>query len=291
MSVPPEFIAVPVVIGVLFIASCAFNIYRRRHVVRYTAVSRQGLEDEYQRQLSLLDARLRAEVEKRKAEEEDKCKGKRIWFSRYVHNGRFKHWVLIVEDTKYELRRDEDGGNYKANVATWNIDLEKRAMAIAEKKKPDLDGYYIYLIGWTQKQPDQLKAICDNVMEEFGKYNIIFNNCQRFLKSFADRIISEEALDWPWFRENTKTEYQEAQAVKIATPEEIVAANKAANNAARSQHTNHMRHHHAHHGDHNQQMLNNQILMQNQINLQNQLNLQNQIQMQTLHHHYAHHHR
>ncbi|KAI1196297.1 hypothetical protein F5X97DRAFT_325578 [Nemania serpens] len=222
------FIAIPIVFVSLIILRGVYVLYRRRHTVKYSALSRKGLEEEYQREVAKKDARMKVEVEKRKAEEDDTTKGKQIWFSRYVQNGRFKHWVIVIEDNKYELRRDDSSGEYTANVASWTIDKEKRAAAIAERKMPDVDGYYICLVGWTKRQPQELKMICDEVMAEFGRYNIVWNNCQNFLQTFADRIISEKAMDWSWFRENTKTEYQEAQALKIPTPDEIIAANRAA---------------------------------------------------------------
>lgn len=73
-------------------------------------------------------------------------------------------------------------------------------------------------------------------MSRFGTYNVIWNNCQDFLQAFADRIISRRAEDWDWFREYTKTEYQEHQALKIPTPEAIITANRAWREAARCVH-------------------------------------------------------
>ncbi|KAI1162954.1 hypothetical protein F5B18DRAFT_359262 [Nemania serpens] len=281
------FIAIPIVFVSLIVLRGIYILYQRRHTVKYSAISRKGLEEEYQREVAKKDAWMKVEVEKRKAEEDDATKGKQIWFSRYVQNGRFKHWVVVVEDTKYELRRDDSSGKYMANVASWTIDKEKREAAIAERKMPDVDGYYICLIGWTIKQPQELKKICDKVMIEFGKYNIVWNNCQNFLQTFADRIISEKAIDWSWFRENTKTEYQEAQALKIPTPDEIIAANRAAaqqqlnaQNQQQIQHNLHAMSERIH--IQNQINLQNQIQMQNQqqIQLQNQIQMQNQIQLQ-----------
>ncbi|KAI1754884.1 hypothetical protein F4782DRAFT_528236 [Xylaria castorea] len=192
------FIAIPVVFVSLGVLSGIYRVYRRRHTVTYNAISRQGLKEEYQRQITQKDAWMRAEVEKRKAEEDDTAKGKQIC------------------------------GKYTSNVAPWKIDKEKREAAIAERKMPHVDGYYVCLVGWTKKQPRGLKKICDEVIPQFGKYNIVWNNCQDFLQTFADWTISEKALDWSWFRENTKTEYQEAQALMIPTPDEIIAANRAA---------------------------------------------------------------
>ncbi|KAI0182610.1 hypothetical protein EV127DRAFT_449180 [Xylaria flabelliformis] len=281
------YIAIPVVFVSLIILGGIYKAYRRRHTVTYSAISRKDLEEEYQRQVARKETQMRLEVEKRIAEEDDTAKGHRIWFSRYVQSGGFKHWVLIIEDTKYELRRDDSNGKYKANIASWTIDKEKREAAIAERKVPHVDGYYVCLIGWTKKAPQELKNICDEVIAQFGKYNIVWNNCQDFLQTFADRIISEKALDWSWFRENTKTEYQEAQALEIPTPDEIVAANRA---AAQQQLNAQNQHRIRHNLDamsqqiqlQNQIQLQVQLQVQQQIQMQNQIQIQNQIQMQTM---------
>ncbi|KAI0970403.1 hypothetical protein F4678DRAFT_436709 [Xylaria arbuscula] len=275
--------AIPIVFVLFIFLGGLYKFIRGRRRVTYTGRSRKALEKEYQRQVAKKEARLSVEVEKRKAQEEDTTKGKQIWFSRYVEYGRFKHWVLVIEDTKYELRRDDSSGKYTANVASCTIDKEKREAAIAEGKIPHVDGYYICLIGWTIKQPQELKQICDEVMAQFGKYNLVFNNCQNFLKTFAGRVISEMALDWSWFHENTKTEYQETQALEIVTPDAIIATNRA---AAQQYETAHNQHHIKHNVDamssalHHQdyvnlqnqlQQMNQQMLVQNQIQMQNQM--------------------
>ncbi|KAI1186139.1 hypothetical protein F5B17DRAFT_405098 [Nemania serpens] len=263
------FIAIPIVFFSLVLARGGYILYKRRHTVRYSAITRKGLEEKYQREVAKKDAQMKEEVEKRKSEEDDATKGKQIWFSRYIQNGRFKHWVIVIEDTKYELRRDDASGKYVANVASWTIQKEKREAAIAERMMPDVDGYYICLIGWTTKQPQDLRKICDDVMAEFGKYNIVWNNCQNFLQAFADRIISEKAMDWSWFRENTKTEYQEAQALKIPTPDEIIAANRA----AAQQQLNAQNQQRIHHNLH---------AMSERIHMQSHSNMQNQMQQQIM---------
>lgn len=266
-------IAAFVIIPVLAVCGIVYGCVRRRRRgnVYYTALNdRKALEAEYQRLLQERDQRLAVEVEKRKAQENDTSPGSHVWFSRYVQQGRLKHWVLVIDNTKYELRRDSTTGKFVANVAPWTIDQEKREAALAELKIPAVDGYYICLIGWTQIGSDQLKSISDQVMSQFGRYNMLWNNCQDFLQQFADRIISQKALDWPWFREHSKTEYQANQKLP-PTPDEVIASN--ANHALGQQNA------------HNQQQIQQNINQMNQqMNLQNmQLNTQlNTINQQML---------
>ncbi|KAI1369998.1 hypothetical protein F5Y08DRAFT_7076 [Xylaria arbuscula] len=288
------YIAIPIVfVAIVFLAGfCRW--YRRRNAVAYNGRSRKALEKEYQRQVAKKDEQMRVEVQKRRAEEDDTTRGKQVWFSRYIHNGRFKHWVLIIEGTKYELRRDDSNGTYMANVAPWTIDKERREAAIADEGIPNVDGYYVCLIGWTQREPGELQKICDEVMTEFGKYNLVWNNCQHFLQAFGDRVISAKALDWSWFREYTKTEYQETQALRIPTPDEIIAANRARAqqqlNMQQNNQQNHHRHiqhnvdamsHQLHIHAHSQLQAQQQSLMAN-IQMQNLQIQQNNIQMQTM---------
>lgn len=225
-SPPPWWIAVAVLIPVIGIANGIYVFYKRRRRIHYSGSNDQQLEEEYMRQLRLKDARLATEVEKRKKEEGDTTPGTHVWFSRYVKNGRFKHWVLGIGNTKYELRRDKDDKHYYHNInREWSINKEKLEASRATIKKPVVDGYYLCVIGWTTMTSDELDATCEEVMKQFGTYHLLWNNCQDFVQQFADRIIVKKALDWDWFRTYTKTEYQEAQAIEIPTPQEIRAAN------------------------------------------------------------------
>ncbi|KAI0410494.1 hypothetical protein F5X98DRAFT_359472 [Xylaria grammica] len=268
-----QYVPIPIIFFALILAAGVYKKIKTRRAIGSTGTSEADIREACRRGEAKKEAELEVEVKKRRAEEEDTTKGKHIWFSRCVQHGRFKHWVLGVEDTKYELRRDDASGKYMANVAPWTIDKEKREAALSEQKIPNVDGYYICLIGWTQKQPQELKQICDEVMAQFGTYYLVFNNCQDFLKTFADRIISETALDWEWFRDNTKTGYQETQALKIPTPDEIIAANRSAAQQQINSHNRHQIHHNMH-------AMNQAIHHSSQIGLQNQLASLNQVQNQ-----------
>ncbi|ETS78721.1 hypothetical protein PFICI_08574 [Pestalotiopsis fici W106-1] len=168
----------------------------------------------YRAQYKAYQNRLQAEVEKRNIEERDTTKGTPVWFSRHIYHGALQHWVMYINETKYELRRDIESGTYRHNIQNvdWDIKREKREAALQKKQIPDVDGFYICLIGWTRLSEDVLEEKCRTLMQnEFDEYNLFWNNCQHFLKQFADKIISTKALDWAWFRENTKTEYQNCQ--------------------------------------------------------------------------------
>ena len=262
MGVPAWAIAIFSIVGVLTLCGIIYSCWRGRRRRQYTAATRKGLEVKYEQLLQERDERLDMEVKKRKAEEEDTSAGSQVWFSRYVHHGRLHHWVLVIDGTKYELRRDKATGKYIYNVAEWTIDREKREAALAERKIPEVDTYYVCLIGWTQLPRNQLTAVCEQVMSQFGSYNLFWNNCQDFLQQFADEVISRKALDWSWFRENTKTEYQENQALP-PPPEAMIAASEAAMVQQQLQQIQ-------------QQNMQNQQQIQNNINLNNsQLMAQN----------------
>ena len=65
------------------------------------------------RMVQYKEKRLKAmqlDVEKRFREESDHSKGEQVWFSRYILNGRLRHWVLMTHGNKYELRRSENVG-------------------------------------------------------------------------------------------------------------------------------------------------------------------------------------
>ncbi|KAL9046064.1 MAG: hypothetical protein Q9214_001006 [Letrouitia sp. 1 TL-2023] len=161
-----------------------------------------------------------SEISKRKVQEERKDKGSQVWFSRYFHQGRLRHWVLIIEGTKYELKQEKEKSSDKfifrvKKEGSWTAALAKRNAALKEKYRPEVsDGYrkkYICLIGWTRLSSSKLKSIADDIFKQFGTYHLLWNNCQTILQEFSDKILDDTALDYPWFREHTRTEYQQHQ--------------------------------------------------------------------------------
>ena len=162
-------------------------------------------------------AQREAEIKKRKAEEEERDNGSQVWFSRYVHQGRLRHWVLIINGTKYELKQDESSDGFIFRIKeheSWSAEMAKRNAALKKKYKPEVDGprkKYVCLIGWTKLSSPELKIIANGIYDEFGAYHLLWNNCQTILQDFSDKILHKQALDYPWFREHTRTEFQQNQ--------------------------------------------------------------------------------
>lgn len=216
---------------------------------------------------------MQPDVERRLKEEADRTKGQQVWFSRYIYNGRLRHWVLMTHGTKYELRRSENTAEAKAaersgeqkftyHVAPFTIDEERRKAALAETSLPDVDGFYICLIGWTNKSKEEVDLACKSAFQQFGEYNLLWRNCQDFLRLLAEQILVAKAVDFPWFSSNTKTRYQKTQAL-MPPPLEFLL--KMQQQFAAQMQT---------------QMQNQQIQLQNQMQLQTQMQIQNQIQNQ-----------
>ena len=233
------------------------------------------------RMVKYKEKRLKAmqpDVDRRLREEEDHEKGEQVWFSRYIHNGRLRHWVLMTHSSKYELRRSENVGDETAlkftyHVAPFTIDEEKRKAALAENALPDIDGFYVCLIGWTTKTKEEVDLACKSVSQEFGEYNLLWKNCQHFLRRLADRIIVTKAADFPWFYSNTESRYQKTQHL-MPPPLEFFLKRQAQITAQmQAQVQNQIQ-------NQNQMQNQMQLQIQNQIQLQIQSQIQNQIQMQ-----------
>lgn len=231
------FIAIPVLIGVLFLMSIALAIYRRRRGSRpgdrVTASQAQ-----YRKNLQERDENLKREVEKRKAEEQITNNGTPVWFSRHVKYGDLRHWALIIDGSKYELRRDElarGGYSFKITVDPhWSARQARSEGNRLLTHIRESDGFVLCLIGWTSLSATRLNEISDTIMSKFN-YNLLWNNCQDFLQDLADQCIAPDkrALDWPWFREHAKTEYQLQQKVPPA-PEVIIARMAASMQASQN---------------------------------------------------------
>ena len=265
-----------------FVMSCLEADKRRKEkqMAKFAQTKRGQRALNSKRMVRYREKRLKAmqpDVERRLREEGDHTKGEQVWFSRYIYNGRLRHWVLMTHGNKYELRRSEnigeEGGEERAgeqkftyHVSPFTIDEEKRKAALAENSLPDVDGFYVCLIGWTKKTKEEVDQACTSVFEKFGKYQLVWNNCQHFLKMLADQILVAKAADFSWFNSNTKTRYQKTQSLMPPPLEFLLKIQQqmAAQMQAQVQ---------------NQQI---QLQQQTQLQIQNQIQMQiqNQIQMQ-----------
>lgn len=231
---------------------------------------------------------LQPEVDRRLREEQDHTRGEQVWFSRYILNGRLRHWVLMTHGNKYELRRSEnivqkqrqgqeqreeeegpkgtEDHTFTFHITPSTIDEEKRKAALAETSIPEIDGFYVCLIGWTGKPKAEVDQICSSIFQQqFGTYHLLWKNCQHFLRMLAEQIITDDhgagaknkAADYAWFESNTKTRYQKTQSLMPPPLEFLIRMQQA-----------------------NATMMQNQVQMQNQNQMQMQMQMQNQIQMQ-----------
>lgn len=234
---------------------------------------------------------MQPDVDKRLKEEGDHTRGQQVWFSRYICNGRLRHWVLMTHGNKYELRRSDHipgeaeaggGGEERAgsqkftyHVSPFTIDEQKRSAALAESALPDVDGFYVCLIGWSSKTKAEVDAACRDVQAQFGEYNLLWANCQHFLKELAERIVDAgKASDFGWFASNTKSRYQKTQALMPPPLEFLLKMQQQMQAMMQTQIANQQ--------VALQNQLQGQIQQQTQMQIQNQIQLQmqNQIQMQ-----------
>ena len=192
--------------------------------------------------------RLQPQIALRIEQERDTSRGRGVWFSRHIEHGRWKHWILIIDDVKYELRQNHVTKGYHVNVAPCPLDHERRQAAIAKKHFPEYDGHYVCLIGWTRKSRSQIEDIARQ--EEPWDYHRFTNNCQHFLRLLADQILEKDkAADYQWFYDNTQTEYLNSRQPPL--PPEVI---KAMQTAQLSMIT--------HHHQHQMNMLNMQLANQ-----------------------------
>jgi len=222
---------------------------------------------------------MQPDVDRRFREEEDYTKGQQVWFSRYIYNGRLKHWVLMTHGNKYELRRSENVGQnggeerqgemeFTYHVTPFTIDEEKRKAALAESSLPDVDGFYVCLIGWTTKTTEEVDSACRSVFQSFGTYHLLWKNCQDFLRMLAEQILATKAADYPWFNSNTKTRYQKTQSLMPPPLEFLMKMQEQMTVMMQTQLQN------------QQTQLQFQTQLQNQNQTQMQMQIQNQMQMQ-----------
>ncbi|KAF6823370.1 hypothetical protein CPLU01_11451 [Colletotrichum plurivorum] len=124
-----------------------------------------------------------------------------VWFSHDVDKGGLKHWLLILHDQKYELRRERRDGYYYKKTP-FIIDMEQRERAITQLGRPQKDRYYIGLLGSTSMTPADVEEKFKARIQEFGDYDLFSNNCQHFILQVAKQVVEEKAPDWEWFADN-----------------------------------------------------------------------------------------
>lgn len=180
--------------------------------------------------------KLEKEVERRKAQEQDKNRGENVWFSRRIKSGHLYHWALFVYGKKYELRlpsrqkfKSLPNGHfvgslvpsvdYEIQIAPWSLQEEMmrlRQESLDREGKPHAQDYYICQIGWTKLSEKEVDEQCETAQKSFGVYVLGFNDCQTFLRQFARRIIKQPedcAVDFSWFEKNIQTPYHQLQLV------------------------------------------------------------------------------
>ncbi|KAG5788391.1 hypothetical protein H9Q69_012536 [Fusarium xylarioides] len=180
--------------------------------------------------------RLEEEVERRKAQEQDKSRGENVWFSRRIKDGHLYHWALFAYGKKYELRLPSRQNfkslpkghlvgslvpsiDYESKIAPWSMQEEMmrlRQESLDSEGKPYAQDYYICQIGWTKLSEERVDEECEAAHKSFGVYVLGFNDCQSFLRQFAKRIIKQPedcALDFWWFEKNVQTPYHELQLI------------------------------------------------------------------------------
>lgn len=181
------------------------------------------------------DAYMRQQAKLRLDEELDTTRGEPVYFSRRVKGGDLTHWVISCHQTSYELRlrtvrRAISGATLTSVVPTKSWEAEKKPWdrvrdcvanhqeAMRETGRPHTedDKFTVALIGWTTFTPTQIDDAVQGVADSFGYYMLGFNDCQTYVRSLANLIISpyNRAMDWKWFSENALGSYTEVVNMK-----------------------------------------------------------------------------
>lgn len=116
--------------------------------------------------------------------------GRRYGHTVYVSIPVFKlcgHFVLIVDEHKYELRLD-------SSTRHRPIFSERPLHPGEAEKIRSSFGHHWFVVGWTHRQHRDIQAIFNGVMNEFGLYDRIHNNCRHFLQVGCYTILDATAV-------------------------------------------------------------------------------------------------
>ncbi|KAK7421075.1 hypothetical protein QQX98_002433 [Neonectria punicea] len=91
------------------------------------------------------------------------------------------------------------GRYYEYRIQPCTLDEECHREAVTKDQFPAVAGFYSSLIGWTRKSKAEVDADCKATFEKLGRYSLVGNNCQHFVRNFAVKIVEDKAEDWEWF--------------------------------------------------------------------------------------------
>ncbi|KAL7785776.1 hypothetical protein V8C43DRAFT_290963 [Trichoderma afarasin] len=133
--------------------------------------------------------------------------GEPVFLSHYISQGQFRHWVLHAHDYKYELRQTEVGdskapGVYEATIGQSGFNLKAYKDSVITRYSPEVGHYFYSMIGWTSLSKKRIDEECHRISTTFGKYSLLSNNCHDFLQQLADKVVTNKAPDWDWFRQS-----------------------------------------------------------------------------------------
>lgn len=191
-----------------FLIICGVFYYRSKKAEYPSKTIPQSGTREYDEWVT----KLKPEISLRLIQEQDQSRGRHVWFSRHIFRGSWKHWIIIIDDVKYELRQNHETERFYVNIVPCKLDHEQRDAARASKHFPEYCDHHVCLIGWTRLTAAEVKT-CALEVGEGWDYNRFTKNCQHYLKLLADKILVEEkAADYPWFLENNPTDYLSSRA-------------------------------------------------------------------------------
>ncbi|RDB17067.1 hypothetical protein Hypma_001941 [Hypsizygus marmoreus] len=84
------------------------------------------------------------------------------------------HFVLLIAGHKYELRLDAGCGRPLFNDRPLQPDEEESICNTVRN--------HIVIVGWTRKEPRDIRIIFQRLADNFGAYHRIKNNCRHFLQ-------------------------------------------------------------------------------------------------------------
>ncbi|KAH7908390.1 hypothetical protein BJ138DRAFT_358286 [Hygrophoropsis aurantiaca] len=98
------------------------------------------------------------------------------------------HYVIIIRDHKYELRLDAHTGNRPV--------FKGRSLQPSELEElRNAPGTYWSIIGWTRHEDVEVQAVFRDVIQRFGVYHRLHNNCRHFIHDGCANILTEHSED------------------------------------------------------------------------------------------------
>jgi hypothetical protein len=173
--------------------------------------------------------RSRKRAQKEHARQLELAKNRRVWCSRYEHDGRLKYLALITMGAKYELEEMPDRPGHFSHRMTrpWTIDQERSTLNPPIRGRNDRSvkqNLKFMHVAYTIKTSEAITQRYQEIIATFGTVDSLsWSQCHDFLRRFTDDVTT---LGWTDVEFDNDLHDEELGNSAVAPTWNVILANR-----------------------------------------------------------------